>query len=141
MGILIIFFVGTSGLVVHTHAHGEVRVPRTGHRQSTHQHRSSKGKSLPSNSSWVPPYLILLDVGFLGRRDSCPVYDNRLKRKFLGCRYFALVVDTPLQAVIYQKMGFQLLDKRVMPGPWGEWPLYILSMNTTADRQSLHEAR
>jgi hypothetical protein len=35
-----------------------------------------------------------------------------------------------VQATIYQRCGLKLLDDKIMPSPWGDWPLYILSVDT-----------
>ncbi|KAI0089627.1 hypothetical protein BDY19DRAFT_943404 [Irpex rosettiformis] len=44
----------------------------------------------------------------------------------------AMSTTTALNATIYQKCGLTLLDQKIMPSPWGEWPLYILSLDTRA---------
>lgn len=42
----------------------------------------------------------------------------------------AISTTTSVNATIYQRCGFKLHDMRIMPSPWGEWPLYIFSLDT-----------
>lgn len=37
----------------------------------------------------------------------------------------ALSTTTPTNAIIYQKIGFELKGQMIMPSPWEEWPLYV----------------
>lgn len=105
------------------------------------------------------PAFVNACLGPTGRRDSWYIHTLMVKSKFQGQgigkalinivrgkaslngETLALSTTTDVNAVIYQRMGFQLLDKRIMPGPWGEYPLYILSMNTTIDTQLSHGTR
>ncbi|KAI0340439.1 hypothetical protein BDW22DRAFT_1486269 [Trametopsis cervina] len=48
----------------------------------------------------------------------------------------AMSTTTEVNSVIYQKCGLTLLDKKIMPSPWGEWPLYILSLDTKSLKQA-----
>ncbi|EPQ55378.1 hypothetical protein GLOTRDRAFT_129653 [Gloeophyllum trabeum ATCC 11539] len=39
----------------------------------------------------------------------------------------ALSTTNPNNVVVYQKMGFVLKGQAIMPSPWADWPIYVLS--------------
>jgi len=44
----------------------------------------------------------------------------------------ACSTTTPINSIIYQAIGLKLLGDRMMPSPWGDWPLYVLSLDTSS---------
>ena len=38
----------------------------------------------------------------------------------------------PQQVPIYQKIGFKLYGERVIPSPWGDWPVWFFAKETRA---------
>ncbi|KAI0935357.1 hypothetical protein AcV7_003819 [Taiwanofungus camphoratus] len=42
----------------------------------------------------------------------------------------ALSTTSAKNVHIYKAIGFELKGERIMPSPWGDWPLYVFSLNT-----------
>ncbi|KAI0929784.1 hypothetical protein AcW1_008638 [Taiwanofungus camphoratus] len=42
----------------------------------------------------------------------------------------ALSASNPSNVPIYKAMGFDLKGDRIMPSPWGDWPLYLVALDT-----------
>ncbi|KAJ3552832.1 hypothetical protein NM688_g3942 [Phlebia brevispora] len=94
------------------------------------------------------PAFVNACLGPTGKRDSWYINMLMVRREYQGhgigkdlvnliCEKASLKGDTvalstttDLNATIYQKMGLTLLDRKIMPSPWGDWPLYILSLKT-----------
>ncbi|KAF8514997.1 hypothetical protein JB92DRAFT_2811135 [Gautieria morchelliformis] len=41
----------------------------------------------------------------------------------------ALSTTSQQNASIYTSLGLHLLDSRIMPSPWGDWPLYVFALD------------
>ncbi|KZT07900.1 uncharacterized protein LAESUDRAFT_87797 [Laetiporus sulphureus 93-53] len=43
----------------------------------------------------------------------------------------ACSTTTPTNVIVYRNIGFDLKGQRIMPSPWGDWPLYVFSLDTS----------
>lgn len=95
------------------------------------------------------PAVVNRNLGPTGKRDSWYIHMLMVKREHQGRGIgkgliglvrekaakngdrIAMSCTTDTNAIIYQRCGLTLRDKQMMPSPWGEWPLYLLALDTT----------
>ncbi|KAF9809791.1 hypothetical protein IEO21_07266 [Rhodonia placenta] len=68
------------------------------------------------------------------------LYANSFRQAKLKGETLACSTTTPTNALVYQAIGFELKEKRDMPSPWGDWPLYVFALDTTMRDQEPEES-